>query len=145
MQILEIQKTIQTEIAILANIDSAQKKVRDAVCKRDWAALESELITCNALASSLAEIEKHRIESMQTIPQAERQNDELQNGILTLRKKLLEAKIKNDALNRYVSARRDFLQTIFDTALPARRNCTYSRTGSVMRNEPERLVLDIGA
>ena len=145
MQILEIKKTIQTEIAILANIENSQKKLRDAVFKRDWAALETELITCNALTSSLAEIEKYRIECVKILPPEERSNSELQNGTTLLRKKLIEIKIKNDALNRYVCLRRDFLQTVFDNALPARRNCTYSRSGSVMRNEPERIVLDIGA
>ena len=59
-----------------------------------------------------------------------------------MRQKLSVSKIENNALSEYIRVTKDFLQGIFDNAVPQARNTVYSNTGKVIKAMPESLVLD---
>ena len=62
--------------------------------------------------------------------------------MLKLHSKLLRSKIENQILNKYIETSRNFVQGILDNAVPQRRNVLYSRSGKIIKREPESVVLN---
>lgn len=143
----------QTEL--ISQIYEMQKSVRLSVTKRDWDSLQSTLYYVNELSEGFTELEERRVKyfldfgaalgsdistvSKNLPPQFK---NPVQSVFIDMKKKLLASKIENDAINEYIKISQDFLQGIFDTVLPQRRNTLYSRTGSLIKNQPESIVVN---
>lgn len=59
-----------------------------------------------------------------------------------MRQKLAVSKIENDALSDYIRVTKDFLQGVFNNAVPQARNTVYSKKGRLVNAMPESVVLD---
>ena len=70
------------------------------------------------------------------------QDPEFTPVLNTVRNKLNKSKIENHVLNEYISTTKNFLQGIFDEALPQRRNTLYSRFGKIVKPELQSVVLN---
>lgn len=154
--LLEIMAS-QSEL--LDRILLEQKIVHSAVTAKDWESLETSLYRLNNLSSSFAMLEDDRLKqcgllaNYYGLPEEEinlykivaclpiEDRKSVLESYQTVHQKLTFSKIKNNALNDYIRITREFLQGVFDSVIPQRRNVVYSRTG-IVKSEPERLVLD---
>ena len=65
-----------------------------------------------------------------------------ENQLKEVKRKLIFSKIENDSLNTYIAITKNFLQGIFETVVPQRRNTLYSRTGNIVRPVPESMLIN---
>ncbi len=143
----------QTEL--INQIYQMQKAVRTCVTERDWDGLQNTLYFINELSEGFTELEERRVKYFQDFGAASGSDintvskntppqfkNPLQSVFTDMKKKLLASKIENDSINEYVKISQEFLQGIFDTVLPQRRNTLYSRTGSLIKNQPESIVVN---
>ncbi len=142
------------QIELINQIYQMQKSVRSCVTNRDWDSLQSTLYYINELSEGFTELEERRVKYFQDFgavgsdistvsrnipPQFK---NPIQSVFNDMKKKLLLSKVENDAINEYVKLSQEFLQGIFDSVLPQRRNTLYSRTGSLIKNQPESIVVN---
>jgi hypothetical protein len=145
---------VLAEIELISQIIQMQKAVREATKNRDWEGLQSTFYYINELSEGFLELEERRVayfkdfgaktgselhQISQNLP------FQFKNPITSvfteLKKKLLESKIENDAINEYISITQEFIQGVFDEVLPQRRNTLYSKTGTLIKNQPESIIL----
>ena len=70
-------------------------------------------------------------------------SDETISPVLSeVRGKLQKSKVENKVLNEYISTTRKFLQGVFDSVVPQRRNVLYSNKGQVVKPELSSIVLN---
>lgn len=145
MEYLEILNGIlEQERNLLDLILSEQKKVRRDVTERNWEKLEVHIHTLDILSHQFTELEEKRDEAYEEAKAAADGKDVLLGNPLyhSVHQKLAASRVENDSLNKYISVTRSFIQGIFDTALPKRRNTVYSASGKVIHAAPEALLLD---
>lgn len=163
---MDMKKTATEAYSILSSqndmLDSMidqQKKIRAAVTAKDWSDLEELLYKINELTDAFTELELSRDALCKAVcaeaapgavPDMYRTAScfptEFRTPVMEMfhqvRRKLNASKIENDALNDYIRITKNFLQGVFDSVIPKRRNTVYSRTGNVVRPVPESLVLN---
>lgn len=156
---------LESQSSLLANIIDTQKKIHEAVIAKNWESLQIDLATLDALSQKFALVE-HERDALCTPPCAEEsgdsaeqrleandfydtialfpreEQDALVGAFTKLRRKLFTSKIENTGLTAYLKITRDFLQGIFDTAVPNRRSRVYSHTGAIINAAPDSLVLN---
>ena len=59
-----------------------------------------------------------------------------------IQSKLMKSKIVNSALNDYIKISRGFVQGVFDNVVPQRKTTVYSRTGALVKNQPQSMILN---
>src|SRR5574344_1642994 len=143
------------EIELMSQIIQMQKSVREATKNRDWEGLQSTLYYIDELSEGFINLEERRIAYFKdfgsktgldlhiiktNLPFQFR--NPIASVFAELKKKLLESKIENDAINEYVSITQDFIQGVFDEVLPQRRNTMYSKTGTLIKNQPESIIVN---
>jgi hypothetical protein len=153
---------LSSQSTLLDSIISAQKRIHGAVIGKNWENLQADLAAFDSLSQKFALLENERasfcassrasqnaqeqldsesfIDIIALFPREERES--LLSAFTNLRKKLFASKIENRGLGEYLKITRDFLQGVFDTAVPNRRNKVYSNTGALINIAPESLVLN---
>ncbi|MGP1510775.1 MAG: hypothetical protein ACTTIU_09600 [Treponema lecithinolyticum] len=141
--------------AVLAEIITQQRILRTAVTAKDWKQVERAGFEVNALAERFSYLENERMhvfkqlcsekpddifEVARDLPPAFRRP--VIEAFHQVRQKLAVSKIENEALNEYIRITRNFLQEVFDSVLPQRRNTLYSSAGTVVKVQPESVVLN---
>lgn len=128
------------ESLLLDDILSQQVVVHNCVTKRNWLELESTMTKLQKMSDDFVELENQRValsEKMNIF-----QDPDFTPVLNTVRNKLNKSKIENHVLNEYISTTKNFLQGIFDEALPQRRNTLYSRFGKIVKPELQSVVLN---
>ncbi|MDR3284526.1 MAG: hypothetical protein LBS97_05050 [Treponema sp.] len=159
-QLLEI---IAEQAALLDTIFGSQKKIREAVNAKNWERFECALSEYDRLSGQFTAKETERARFcaslsrrgiggagsgetndmfavLDCIPSQYREN--VRAAFALVRRKLAVSRIENAALNEYLKITQNFLQGVFTTLTETRSNKVYSRTGGIVRAQPERLVLD---
>ncbi len=133
-QVLDI---LNQENDTLDRLLDCQSNVHIAVKTRNWIGLEEDLEKIRVLSLEFSALEEKReaLSSKEITP-------EEKTLTLTLHSKLLKSKIENQILNKYIETSRSFVQGILDNAVPQRRNVLYSRSGKIIKREPESVVLN---
>ncbi len=143
MEIETKQKLIavmQQENELLDVILEQQTILHECVAEKNWMHLESCMAQLQVLSDRFVELESSRMALSENIVLA---GDRDIAPVLTqVRGKLQKSKIENHALNEYIKTTRRFLQGVFDSVVPQRRNTLYSRTGKIVRPELSSLVLN---
>ena len=67
---------------------------------------------------------------------------DIQQLYSSVKQRLLASKIENKALNDYIKITTEFLQGVFDNVVPQRKTTVYSRTGSLVKNQPQSMILN---
>jgi hypothetical protein len=145
---------IKTQSTLLDTIIESQKKIREAIIAKSWAQLETDLPVLDGLSQKFAALaaqqktlcgpdqgvkaDFYRI--VANFPQEYR--PQLFDAFTTLRHKLFISKIENKGMDDYLRTTRDFLQGVFDSVVPTRKNKVYSNTGALVNTAPESLVLN---
>lgn len=151
----DLYKTLLEQNEVLANIISQQQVLRTAVTSKNWDQLEQTMSNMNPLTDKFSLLEDQRmiicsklspddpnniVCVSQSLPSAFRKP--IIESFYQIRQKLAVSKIENETVNEYIRVTKDFIQGIFDTALPQRRNILYSSTGAMIKVLPESVVLD---
>ena len=141
--------------AVLAEIITQQRILRTAVTAKDWKQVERAGFEVNALAERFSYLENERMQVFKQLC-SEKPDDMFEvardlppafrrpviEAFHQVRQKLAVSKIENEALNEYIRITRNFLQEVFDSVLPQRRNTLYSSAGTVVKLQPESVVLN---
>lgn len=154
-QTQQLYNTLISQNELLATMLVCQKAIRESVTKKNWEALESSMVTMNDLAAQFSLLEESR-EELCGYFHPENPNDMyavssklppvFKKPVIEIfhqvRQKLAVSKIENDSINEYIRITKDFLQGVFDNVIPQRRNTLYSRTGVILKSQPESLVFN---
>lgn len=132
---------MQRENDLLDEILRTQAELHDFVRQKNWDSLNEKLESLQNLSDSFSELEEERETLCELIDM--RSDEELSPVLTQVRGKLQKSKIENHALNEYITTTRKFLQGVFDSVVPQRRNVLYSKTGKIVRPEISGVSLDI--
>ena len=143
---LDILNGLMDEVLVL------QGKIRKSVKERDWTTLDNSTRKINEVS-----VEFHTMDTNFNTFLAELGIDtnsafysecsrftSLLEKYNLLRRKLLKSKVENKALEDYVRITNGCLQGVYDRARPQRKNVLYSKNGTLIKNRPESIVLNIG-
>ena len=131
---------MQEESALLDTILEQQSVLHLCVTERRWDELETTTANLQALSDTFTELEQKRVALTAHISVGS--EDDLAPVLRQVRSKLLKSRVENNALNEYIRMTRRFLQGVFDSVVPQRRNTLYSRTGEIVKPELSSLVLN---
>ncbi len=137
----KIISVMEKESELLDKILFVQKEIHDFVREKDWVDLNDTLEKLQNLSDEFSSLEEER-EILCADIDIRREAD-FSKTIESVRGKLQKSKIENRVLNEYISTTRRFLQGIFDSVVPQRRNTLYSRTGRIIHSEPTAVAVDI--
>ena len=143
----ELKNHLIKEEALLDSIIASQKLVRILVTKRDWIGLESEMKALEKMAGDflILEDEKNQLQEKAVLEIGEAEVYKIvkaESLAKEVKRKLIFSKIENDSLNTYISITKNFLQGVFDTVIPQKRNILYSRTGNIVKPVPESMLVN---
>ena len=150
-----LYETLLAQNAILEDIISQQKIVHTAVTNKEWKVTEDSLRDLKNLTEKFRKLEQIRVQLCEKIcPENSKNMTEVAEMLpLALktpfiatfhevRQKLTVSKIENKAINDYIRITQTFLQGVMESVIPQRRNKVYSRTGAIVKNQPESVVLN---
>ena len=131
---------MQEESALLDKILEQQTLLHNCVRDKDWEMLNRNIENLQTLSDQFVELEEKRMALSDHIDMA---SDETISPVLSeVRGKLQKSKVENKVLNEYISTTRKFLQGVFDSVVPQRRNVLYSNKGQVVKPELSSIVLN---
>lgn len=130
--ILEKENSLLDEVLVL------QQDLRNAVNEKDWTKLMSVISSINLKMDSF----NHLDEDREKYAVSQKDDSEILNLLSEVRGKLVRTRTENKALGDYINITRNFVQGIIDTALPQSRAKVYSRSGSIVRNQPQSVVVN---
>ncbi len=137
----KIIAVMESESDLLDKILEVQGILHSCVREKNWDLLNERLEELQNLSDEFSSLEEER-ESLCEEIDIQRDFD-VSPVLVRVRGKLQKSKIENHVLNEYISTTRKFLQGVFDSVVPQRRNTLYSRTGKIIRNEPTAVAVDI--
>ena len=136
----ELIAVMQQENELLDVILEQQTVLHECVTGKDWMRLESCMANLQVLSDKFVELESERTALSENVSMAS--DRDIAPVLTEVRGKLQKSKIENHALNEYIKTTRRFLQGVFDSVVPQRRNTLYSRTGAIVRPELSSVVLN---
>ncbi|MCR5123854.1 MAG: MSCRAMM family adhesin SdrC [Treponema sp.] len=132
---------MQRENDLLDKILETQTELHNFVRKKNWECLNEKLESLQGLSDDFASLEEEREVLCELIDI--RSDSDFSPVLTQVRGKLQRSKIENHALNEYISTTRKFLQGVFDSVVPQRRNVLYSKDGKFLRPKPTGVAVDI--
>jgi len=152
---LRLNDLLCKENDLLNVILTEQRLIRSCVKTREWAQLDAAVYRIQKATDEFTSLENQRLEvlyqftgydSLDIYQISHMFSLDLRQTLLEsfrlMRQKLAISKIENNALSEYIRVAKDFLQGVFDNAIPQARNTTYSNKGKVIKSMPDSLVLD---
>lgn len=133
---------LNKESVLLDAIISVQKDIRRDVTARDWESLENHIELLGTLSSDFQMFDEKRAKMAATGLKKEKTDYQAGNPLYhEVHQKLIKSRVENDSLNTYITVTRNFLQGVYDTVMPQRRNTLYSPRGMV-RSQPDSMFLN---
>ena len=134
IQVMEAENQLLDKILDLQNV--LHQVVRD----KNWENLNKNLDNLQVLSDQFVELEEKR--EILSVEINISQDQEISPVLTQVRGKLQKSKIENHALNEYITTTRKFLQGVFDSVVPQRRNIVYSDKGQIVRPELKSLIIN---
>ena len=151
----KLKTVLKEQYSVLSEIYDTQKKIRENVNERDWNELQNLIYSFNSLSEKFNLLEIERLEcfdyfgikdgaglSSTNNKFAKESVGDIQDLYISVKQKLLASKIENKALNDYIKITSEFLQGVFDKVVPNPKTTVYSRTGSLVKNQPKSMILN---
>ena len=140
----QLNAILSQEDRQLEKIIAEQLNIRKAVTSRCWEDLELYMQKLNVLSTDFVLLEdaREQLEKELSMEVSETPLTCDKDLLRTVKSKLLQSRIENESLHKYITITQNFLQGIFDNVIPNRRNTLYSRNGQIVRNTPDALVLN---
>lgn len=135
----ELIQVIQDENILLDKILNQQNLLHGCVKEKNWDKLNENIENLQNLSDKFSELEEKRSVLAQSVG---KDDAEIKPVLREVRGKLQRSKIENRALNEYISTTRKFLQGVFDSVVPQRRNKRYSDKGEIIKPELSSVVLN---
>ena len=132
---------MQRENELLDKILETQTELHNFVREKNWESLNEKLSALQDLSDTFAALEEERETLCELIDM--RTDSDFSPVLTEVRGKLQRSKIENNALNEYISTTRKFLQGVFDSVVPQRRNVLYSKNGKIVRPELSGVAVNI--
>ncbi|MBQ0162947.1 MAG: hypothetical protein KBS84_07305 [Treponema sp.] len=132
-----LMAVLAQENEVMDTILQCQANIREAVKQRDWMELEKNITRIQDSTVEFICLDDQR-DSIKKADFTEEEHEEMRK----IQAKLLKSKIENSSLSDYVSISRGFVQNIMDNVLPNRRNVLYSKRGTIVKHEPQSVVLN---
>jgi ribosomal 50S subunit-associated protein YjgA (DUF615 family) len=153
-----LKRTLRAEARTLKDFAELQKELQQAISKRQWTELSTEIDALRRLAEKIETLEAERIQAYQTLKsslQAEgeesfteivshlpaRDRDELLALYRHLKAAVIRVKASAGLLNYYVQSMSEALRQILEELFPHRKGKMYSRTGKPKEPGDESLML----
>ncbi|WP_407428637.1 hypothetical protein [Treponema sp.] len=131
---------MQEENVLLDKILEQQTLLHNCVKEKDWDTLNRNIENLQNLSDHFVELEEKRMALSSNVDMA--QDSEISPVLSEVRGKLQKSKVENKVLNEYISTTRKFLQGVFDSVVPQRRNVLYSKKGQIVKPELSSVVLN---
>ena len=131
---------MQEENALLDKILEQQTLLHNCVRDKDWESLNRNIENLQNLSDHFVELEEKRMALSADVDMA--RDIEISPVLSEVRGKLQKSKVENKVLNEYISTTRKFLQGVFDSVVPQRRNVLYSNKGQIVKPELSSVVLN---
>ena len=131
---------MQEESALLDKILEQQTLLHNCVKEKDWDELNKNIENLQNLSDQFVELEEKRTALSGNVDMAG--DVEISPVLSEVRGKLQKSKVENKVLNEYISTTRKFLQGVFDSVGPQRRNVLYSNKGQIVKPELSSVVLN---
>ncbi len=131
---------MQEESALLDKILEQQTLLHNCVKEKDWDELNKNIENLQSLSDQFVELEEKRTALSGNVDMAS--DVEISPVLSEVRGKLQKSKVENKVLNEYISTTRKFLQGVFDSVVPQRRNVLYSNKGQIVKPELSSVVLN---
>ena len=131
---------MQEENVLLDKILEQQSLLHACVKDKDWEKLNLNIENLQNLSDQFVELEEKRMALCTDIDMAG--DSEISPVLSEVRGKLQKSKVENKVLNEYISTTRKFLQGVFDSVVPQRRNTLYSNKGEIVKPELSSVVLN---
>ncbi|MGP1588009.1 MAG: hypothetical protein ACTTHG_06655 [Treponemataceae bacterium] len=152
----EIFSLLKLENEMLDVLSESQNTIRNSVVGKNWDSLESSITKINELTVRFALVDEKLKTLMKKLcigsnsdfyKMAAKIDDKILSQNLSslytdVKRKLIKSKIENKALFDYVKITNNFVQGIFDKVLPQRKNVLYSKNGTLVKNNPNSIVLN---
>ncbi len=135
----ELIQVIQDENILLDKILNQQNLLHECVKEKNWDKLNENIENLQNLSDRFSELEEKRAELAESVG---KDDAEIRPVLSEVRGKLQRSKIENKALNEYISTTRKFLQGVFDSVVPQRRNKRYSEKGEIIKPELSSVVVN---
>lgn len=137
----DLIEVMQKENELLDEILKTQTDLHNLVKEKNWDGLNEKLEGLQILSDNFAELDEEREKLCELIDI--RTDEDVSPVLLQVRGKLQKSKIENHVLNEYISTTRKFLQGVFDSVVPQRRNVLYSKNGKIVRPELSGVAVNI--
>ncbi|MGI5174148.1 hypothetical protein H0R92_11200 [Treponema sp. OMZ 840] len=150
-----LYQTLLNQNEVLADIISQQQILHAGVMAKNWEQVERAVSTVNMLSERFSALENDRTavfallcpkdpDDIYAVTRAVSSvfKRPIMEVFHQVRQKLAVSKIENDVLNEYIRITQGFLQGVFETVLPQRRNTLYSPAGTVVKTQPESVVVN---
>ena len=131
---------MQEESVLLDKILEQQTLLHNCVTEKDWEKLNKNIENLQDMSDQFVELEEKRMSLSEHIDMAS--DTEISPVLSEVRGKLQKSKVENRVLSEYISTTRKFLQGVFDSVVPQRRNVLYSNKGEIVKPELNSIVLD---
>ncbi|MDR3312478.1 MAG: hypothetical protein LBS64_05050 [Spirochaetaceae bacterium] len=153
---LKLLSLLGREQIALGNVLEAQAQIRRSVREKDWGTLEATLrdfadsgevfnslenkrtILCRAICGN--ETGNDMFSVIRHVP--ERNREALLAAFTRVRSLLAESRVENSALGGYLKSCLSFLRGIFESVIPNRKGKVYTRAGTIIQSQPDRLIFD---
>lgn len=152
---IKLNEILIKQNEMLTVILAEQRLIREAVTNRDWERLDAAIHRIQVLSDEFTSLESERLttvfnfignETLDVYQIAHLFSYDLRQTVLEnfrmMRQKLAVSKIENDTISEYIRITKDFLQSVFDNAVPQARNTVYSAKGNIVKTMPESIILD---
>ncbi len=133
-------EVMQSENSLLDKILEQQAVLHGCVKEKNWEKLNLNIEQIQELSDRFVELEEEREALCKDIDMGK--DSEISPVLTQVRGKLQKSKIENRALNEYISTTRKFLQGVFDSVVPQRRNTVYSKKGEIVKPELNSIVVN---
>jgi hypothetical protein len=146
------------EIELLCDIEAAQKRVWDAVVKREWTDFEALMAGMGLIGAELGRLEDQRMGLVKeltadsggrgddfyalTAPLPAPERHELTEKYRGLKMAGLRVRMANESLLAYMAGIKTTMAGFIEAAFPDRKGRVYSRSGAVVPQDMRSMVLN---
>ena len=137
----ELWKVLFSQNEVLDCMLQEQALIHNEVKNRNWVELQNSISKMSAYGDEFVELDSRRI-NLSGGDFNLFYTEELSDLFAMVRTKLVKSKIENEALSKYVSATRAFINGVIDECVPQNRNILYGPDGRLTRPRAESVVLN---
>ncbi|MCR4953827.1 MAG: hypothetical protein K6A43_07110 [Treponema sp.] len=136
----EFESILNKEEEILVQFAEKQVLLRKAVVEKNWESLLKVMSEINLLSDTFQPLDEKRAELAKNM--SKEQLAPYSEQLFKLRRMLVKCKVENQALGEYVKITKNFMDNVFEKAVPSAGTKTYSRNGTIRKPQPQSVIVN---